>query len=431
MQKIKFILVITFLIFINNRYINSQIKIGENPTKINKSSLLELESNKQGLLLPRMNTDEMLKMENVPDGMIIYNTDSSSIVIRTQGIWQKLQIQNSVVKEPKPAEEDLGYVLVHKFCQSGDGTFYNPWKSDDGSAGIKEALKQLTPTKRVMFFRSGYYATSGNVVIDFENELPNLSNPLWRVAFSGYGIEFRGHNSAIYVNGGAPLTNNLPGLQFNWKGAHAFYWKFTGLQFYGVVDNALVQWGNSYEFPLNGFDFDIVSNNGYVYPDYLNKKSPSSSIKICWPLESRIHLVAVSATGSGAILETPTFCTINGAFSNTLIPGTNTIYNNSYGLELINAQSNTFTSMDLEVAFNGIKLDSWSIQNTFSAIFVSNCDSLGATFDNSTQATNGKNIVLSIRSGPTIQEPSKAKVQKLFSSRSDSTKIQIFNYFDF
>lgn len=61
-------------------------------------------------------------------------------------------------------------------------------------------------------------------------------------------------------------------------------------------------------------------------------------------------------------------------------------------MNLINAQSNTFTAMDLEVAFNGIKLDSWSIQNTFSAIFVANCDSLGATFDNSSQATNGKTL---------------------------------------
>ncbi len=430
MQNTKFLWIL-FLIISNYTYSIAQIKIGDNPTKINPASLLELESKQQGLLLPRMNSKEMQQMENAPDGMIVYNIDSASIVIRTKGIWQKMQIQNNTTIEPKNCEDEFGYVLVHKFCQSGDGTFYNPWKSNDSSAGIKEALKQLTPTKRVVFFRSGYYATTGNCVIDFEKELPNLTDPLWRVAFSGYGIEFRGHNSAIYVNGGAPLNNNLPGILFNWKNAHAFFWKFTGLQFYGVVDNSLVQWGRSYEFPLNGFEFDIIANNGYVFPDYLNKESPSSAIKICWPLESRLHLVAVSATGSGAILETASFCTINGAFSNTIIPGTNSIYSNSYGLNLINAQSNTFTSMDLEVAFNGIKFDSWSIQNTFSAIFVANCDSLGATFDNSTQATNGKNLVLSMRSGPTIQEPSKTIVQKLFSSGSDSTKIQIFNYFDF
>lgn len=76
-------------------------------------------------------------------------------------------------------------------------------------------------------------------------------------------------------------------------------------------------------------------------------------------------------------------------------------------------------------------LDQWSIQNTFSAIFVSQCDSTGATFDNSTQATNGKNVVISIRSGPTVQAPSSIKVQKLFTSNSDATKVEIMNYFDF
>lgn len=431
MKIINFLFILCVFTNCNSVIMKSQIKIGDNPTIINESSLLELESKKQGLLLPRMNTEEMKGMENVPDGMLIYNIDSASIMIRAQGIWQKLQTLYTTPKDELDLEEQMGYVFVHKFCQTGDGTFYNPWRSDDGSAGIKAALKKLTPTKRVLFFRSGYYATSDNVIIDFEKELSNLDDPLTRVAFSGYGIEFRGHNAAIYVNGGAPLNNNKPGIQFIWKDAHAFYWKFTGLHFYGVVNDALVQWGNSYDFPLNSFEFDIVANNGYVHPDYLSSQSPSSAIKICWPLASKLHLVAVSSTGSGVILETPTFCTISGAFSNTLIPGTNNIYNNSYGMNLINAQSNTFTAMDLEVAFNGIKLDSWSIQNTFSAIFVANCDSLGATFDNSSQSTNGKNIVLSIRSGPTIQVPNKAKAQKLFSEGSDSAKIMIFNYFDF
>jgi hypothetical protein len=370
---------------------------------------------------------------NVLNGTITYpKLQNATGPIGTILVWDGTAwVESTVDAISKTYEDDLGYVFVQKFCNSGDGTFTNPWRSTDGSAGIKAALKLLTPTRRVLFFKSGYYATTGNQVIDFEKELPNLSDPYWRVAFSGYGIEFQGHGASIYVNGGAPLLNGLPGLQFNWKNAHAFYWKFTGLQFYGVVDNPLVQWGNSYEFPLNGFEFDIVANNGYIYPDYKLGMSPSAGLKICWPLESKMHLVALSATGAGAILETATFCTINGAFSNTLIDGSNKIYNNSFGLHLINAQSNNFTSMDLEVAFSGIKFDSWSIQNTFSAIFVSNCDSLGSVFDNSTQATNGKNLIMSIRNGPTIQEPSKAKVQKLYSPGSDATKIQIFNYFDF
>ena len=87
--------------------------------------------------------------------------------------------------------------------------------------------------------------------------------------------------------------------------------------------------------------------------------------------------------------------------------------------------------MDLEVAYNGIKFDQWTISNTFSAIFVSYCDTSGATFDNRKQVTNGKNLVLSIRSGGTAQMPSTPIPQKLFTPNSDKDKLKIENYFGF
>ena len=345
----------------------------------------------------------------------------------------RLSKSSAVVKLPNPLdaiEEAMGCVFVHRYC-TGDGTLSKPWVSTDKSAGIITALSKLTPSKRIVYFKPGFYATQGALDIDFSKYLPNLNIPEWKTTFAGFGIEFQGHNASIYVNGGAPLTVGKPGVLFNWKGEDAFYWKFTGLQFLGVVDTALVQFGNSYDFPWNGCEFDIVGNNGYVPNNYQTKASRSSAIKICWPLESKIHLVAVSACGSGAVLETATFCTINGAFSNTIIPTTNTIYPKSYGLNLINCQSNTFTHMDLEIAYSGIKFDQWSIQNTFSAIFVSQGDSTGCTFDNSKQVTDGKNVVISIRSGPTVQAPSSTVVQKLFGPGCEPKKVVIQNYFDF
>jgi hypothetical protein len=340
--------------------------------------------------------------------------------------------QTSTTNLQSQIEDAEGCVFVHRFC-TGDGTIANPWKSSDSSAGIKQALAQLTPTKRILYFRPGYYMTQGALTIDFGKCLPNLSDPTWMNAFSGNGIEFQGHMASIYVNNGAPLRGGKPGILFNWPGpgTDCFYWKFNGLQFFGDVDTSVVEWGIGYDWPLNGFDFDIVANNGYVSPNYKTTMSPGRAIKINWPLESRLHLVAVSATGAGAELVTATFCTISGAFSNTIIPKTNTNYNNSYGLNLVNCQSNNFTHMDLEVAYSGIRFDQWSIQNTFSAIFVSQCDSTGATFDNSTQVTNGKNVVISIRSGPTVEAPSASIAQKLFTKTSTPANMIIQNYFDF
>lgn len=70
----------------------SQLKIGSNPSQINKSSILELESTRQGLLLPRVPVSNLTvaPLNTAPDGMIIYVTDSSSLFIRKNNTWQQM-----------------------------------------------------------------------------------------------------------------------------------------------------------------------------------------------------------------------------------------------------------------------------------------------------------------------------------------------------
>ncbi|MBV7532911.1 hypothetical protein [Chitinophaga sp. sic0106] len=78
---------------------NAQLKIGANPTNIKKSAILELESDRQGLLLPRLadttainglfgTDDTQRKLE----GMMIYLTKSGAegIYVRQGGGWHKL-----------------------------------------------------------------------------------------------------------------------------------------------------------------------------------------------------------------------------------------------------------------------------------------------------------------------------------------------------
>ena len=70
----------------------SQLKIGSNPSQINKSSILELESTRQGLLLPRIPGANLTTqpLNTAPDGMIIYVTDSASLFIRKNALWQRM-----------------------------------------------------------------------------------------------------------------------------------------------------------------------------------------------------------------------------------------------------------------------------------------------------------------------------------------------------
>jgi len=87
----KFIRVLVFICFIvlsTGSY--AQLKIGDNPTSIQKSSILELESTRQGLLLPRLADTAAINMLTPPDGMIIFLNTDKSLRLRSNGQWKKI-----------------------------------------------------------------------------------------------------------------------------------------------------------------------------------------------------------------------------------------------------------------------------------------------------------------------------------------------------
>lgn len=71
-------------------FVNAQLKVGDNPTSIQKSSILELESTRQGLLLPRLADTTAINALTPPDGMIIYLNADKSLRLRSNGSWKKI-----------------------------------------------------------------------------------------------------------------------------------------------------------------------------------------------------------------------------------------------------------------------------------------------------------------------------------------------------
>ncbi|MBO9658054.1 MAG: hypothetical protein J7527_04450 [Chitinophagaceae bacterium] len=70
--------------------VNAQLKVGDNPTSIQKSSILGLESTRQGLLLPRLADTTQINALTPPDGMIIYLNGDKSLRLRSNGMWKKI-----------------------------------------------------------------------------------------------------------------------------------------------------------------------------------------------------------------------------------------------------------------------------------------------------------------------------------------------------
>lgn len=66
-----------------------QLKLGNNPATINKSAVLELESNKQGLLLTRVTDTTVAPLTTAPDGMLLFFKGDNSLRIRSGNAWRK------------------------------------------------------------------------------------------------------------------------------------------------------------------------------------------------------------------------------------------------------------------------------------------------------------------------------------------------------
>jgi hypothetical protein len=81
----------------------AQLKVGTNPTQIQKSSILELESDKQGFLLPRLTDTTAINALNPPDGMLIYltptTTDARGLYMRKNGKWQRLSTDSATLNK--------------------------------------------------------------------------------------------------------------------------------------------------------------------------------------------------------------------------------------------------------------------------------------------------------------------------------------------
>lgn len=77
--------------------VHAQLKVGKNPTSIQKSAILELESDKQGLLLPRVADTTLMTALNPLDGMIIYWTASGveGFYVRHNYKWERMATKAS------------------------------------------------------------------------------------------------------------------------------------------------------------------------------------------------------------------------------------------------------------------------------------------------------------------------------------------------
>lgn len=77
----------------NQRLLAQQLKLGTNPTLLDKNALLELKSDKQGFLLPRIVKAQILSggaLYSASVGMLVYITDDNALYLKKTTGWEKI-----------------------------------------------------------------------------------------------------------------------------------------------------------------------------------------------------------------------------------------------------------------------------------------------------------------------------------------------------
>lgn len=73
---------------------SQQLHLGKNPYTLRKSAVLELESDNQGLLFPRITDTTLINTLTPPDGMVIFHQPSAQLMVRSGGYWKALTSSN-------------------------------------------------------------------------------------------------------------------------------------------------------------------------------------------------------------------------------------------------------------------------------------------------------------------------------------------------
>ncbi len=96
MQRTRCIGAGLLLLLLCHKGVSQQLRLGNNPFTVEKSAVLELQSNNQGLLFPRIADTLLINALAPPDGMVIFFTPAKQILVRSNGSWHPLVAASSL-----------------------------------------------------------------------------------------------------------------------------------------------------------------------------------------------------------------------------------------------------------------------------------------------------------------------------------------------
>ncbi len=186
-----------------------QLKLGNNPSGINKSAVLELESTKQGLLLTRVSDTSAAPLNIAPDGMLIYFTVDKTLLIRKGGFWRKLI--------------DITAVTANSWNYGGNAVSPAQNFGTTSNADLPVITNNVERMRLLANGNLGIGTTTASTTLHVKSTAANQSgvrienltstSPVTAGA-GGLGVDAQGvvvrtTTAPVFYNGGAVVSNNV------------------------------------------------------------------------------------------------------------------------------------------------------------------------------------------------------------------------------
>jgi hypothetical protein len=157
----------------------AQIKVGDQPTVLQKSVALDVQgsNNRQGLWLPRVSDTSItgIRAYNPPDGLVLYHSTSGKLLLRSGGAWTSYitsAVQRIIVGSVNLSGPDVTFTTgtsagtsndINIAANSGTGTV--TINVPDASATVRGAVTTGTQTfGGTKTFNSGVVVNNGSTL---------------------------------------------------------------------------------------------------------------------------------------------------------------------------------------------------------------------------------------------------------------------------